>query len=310
MIKQRTIKNKIKATGIGVHTGKLVTFTLRPAAPNTGVVFRRIDLDEPMDIPASPEFIGETILSTCLIKDGVRVSTVEHLMSAFAGLGIDNIYVDLDAAEVPIMDGSSAPFVFLIKAAGIQEQQAAKKFLRVKSPVSVEVDGKSLLLSPFDGFKVNFSIDFSHPFFNASNQYLSINFSESSYTREVSRARTFGFMADFEQIKKNNLAKGSSLDNAVVFDEFNVMNKDGVRYPEEPLKHKILDVIGDLYLLGYPIIGELTANKSGHALNYKLLQALLLNESAYEIVEFEEDRHDLVRGFSYAPGFDGTIASA
>jgi UDP-3-O-[3-hydroxymyristoyl] N-acetylglucosamine deacetylase len=308
MIKQRTIKNKIKATGVGVHTGNLVTFTLRPAAPNTGVVFRRVDLDEVVDIPASSDFIGETVLSTCLIKDGIRVSTVEHLMSAFAGLGIDNIYVDLDSDEVPIMDGSSAPFVFLIKAAGIQEQEVAKKFLKIKSPISVEVDDKSLLLTPFDGFKVNFRIDFNHPFFTNSNQYLSLNFSESSYTREVSRARTFGFLADFEQIKKNNLAKGSSLDNAVVFDEFKVMNKDGIRYPEEPLKHKILDVIGDLYLLGYPIIGELTANKSGHALNYQLLQAVLSNESAYEIVEFHDDQVDLFRGF-YSPGYAGAVPS-
>ncbi len=307
MIRQRTIKNVINATGVGVHTGKLVTFTLRPAVANTGIIFRRVDLDG-VEIPAHSDFIGETRLSTCLIKDGVRVSTVEHLMSALAGLGIDNVYIDLDADEVPIMDGSAAPFVFLIKAAGIEELHLPKKFLRIKQTVAVEDGDKKLILKPFDGFKVNFSIDFTHPFFTKENQSLAINFSVSSYSREVARARTFGFMADFEKIKKSNLARGSSLDNAIVFDDFKVMNEDGVRYPEEPLRHKILDVIGDLYLSGYPVIGELSAHKSGHALNYELLHSLLQNKEAYEIVEFvDEEKHSFLDGF-YAPGYVESVA--
>jgi UDP-3-O-[3-hydroxymyristoyl] N-acetylglucosamine deacetylase len=307
MIRQRTIKNVINATGVGVHTGQLVTFSLRPALANTGIVFRRIDLDG-FEIPASSRYIGETRLSTCLIKDGVRVSTVEHLMSALAGLGIDNVYIDLDAPEVPIMDGSAAPFVFLIKAAGIEELNMPKKFLRIKQVVSVKDGDKELVLKPYDGFKVNFSIDFNHPFFSKDNQALEINFSESSYSREVSRARTFGFMADFEKIKKSNLARASSLDNAIVFDDFKVMNEDGVRYPEEPLRHKILDVIGDLYLSGYPVIGELSAHKSGHELNYALLTALLETEEAYEIVEFvDENKHSFLDGF-YTAGYVDAVA--
>ena len=305
MIKQRTIKNTINATGVGVHTGQLVKFTLRPAMADTGVVFRRVDLDG-FEIPARSEYIGETRLSTCLIKDNVRVSTVEHLLSALAGLGIDNVYVDLDAPEVPIMDGSSAPFVFLIKAAGISELNQPKPFLRVKETVTVKDGDKFIELKPYDGFKVNFSVEFDHPFFNETNQQLSINFSESSYSREVARARTFGFMADFEKIKKNNLAVGSSLDNAVVFDDFKVMNSDGVRYPEEPLRHKILDIIGDLYLSGYPVIGEITAHKSGHALNYTMLTTLLSDASAYDIVTFEgENESPILEGFYSAEGRSG-----
>jgi UDP-3-O-[3-hydroxymyristoyl] N-acetylglucosamine deacetylase len=301
MIRQNTIENIIKATGVGVHTGKLVTMTLRPAAINTGIVFRRVDLDEVVDIPARSEYIGDTLLSTSLIKDGVRVSTVEHLMSAFAGLGLDNVYIDLDGPEVPIMDGSAAPFVFLIKSAGIGAQKAPKKFLRIKKQIMVEDDDKYMILKPYEGFKINFSIDFDHPFFDDKNQSLSIDMSASSYTQDISRARTFGFMSDFEKIKKNNLAKGSSLDNAVVFDDFKVMNDGGVRYPEEPLKHKILDVIGDLYMLGYPILGELNAHKSGHSLNYQLLRTVLQDESAYEIIEFHDEKTFL--NSSFAPSW-------
>lgn len=288
MIKQRTLKNVIRATGVGLHTGEKVYLTLRPAAPDTGIIFRRVDLDQPVEIPATPENVGDTTLSTTLIKDGVRISTVEHLLSAMAGLGIDNAYVDLNAAEVPIMDGSAGPFVFLIQSAGIEEQNAPKRFIRIKKPVKVEDGDKWVLFEPFDGFKVAFTIDFDHPAFKEGTQTAEVDFSTTSFVREVSRARTFGFMSQIEQLRANNLALGGSLDNAVVVDDYRVLNEDGLRYVDEFVKHKILDSIGDLYLLGHSLIGAFSGHKSGHALNNRLLRTLLANEDAWEQVTFEE----------------------
>ncbi len=288
MIRQRTLKNIIRATGVGLHTGEKVYLTLRPAAPDSGIIFRRIDLDEPVEIPAIPENVGDTTLSTTLIKDGVRISTVEHLLSAMAGLGIDNAYVDLNAAEVPIMDGSAGPFVFLIQSAGIEEQNAPKRFIRIKKPVKVEDGDKWVSFEPFDGFKVAFTIDFDHPAFTEGSQIAEVDFSTTSFVREVSRARTFGFMNQIEQLRANNLALGGSLDNAVVVDDYRVLNEDGLRYVDEFVKHKILDSIGDLYLLGHSLIGSFCGHKSGHALNNQLLRALLSEEDAWEEVTFED----------------------
>ena len=288
MIRQRTLKNVIRATGVGLHTGEKVYLTLRPAAPDSGIIFRRVDLDEPVEIPATPENVGDTTLSTTLIKDGVRISTVEHLLSAMAGLGIDNAYVDLNAAEVPIMDGSAGPFVFLIQSAGIEEQNAPKRFIRIKKPVRVEDGDKWVNFEPFDGFKVAFTIDFDHPAFKEGSQIAEVDFSTTSFVREVSRARTFGFMNQIEQLRANNLALGGSLDNAVVVDDYRVLNEDGLRYVDEFVKHKILDSIGDLYLLGHSLIGSFSGHKSGHALNNQLLRALLAQEDAWEEVIFED----------------------
>ncbi len=288
MIRQRTLKNVIRATGVGLHTGEKVYLTLRPAAPDSGIIFRRVDLDEPVEIPAIPENVGDTTLSTTLIKDGVRISTVEHLLSAMAGLGIDNAYVDLNAAEVPIMDGSAGPFVFLIQSAGIEEQNAAKRFIRIKKQVRVEDGDKWVNFEPFDGFKVAFTIDFDHPAFKEGSQIAEVDFSTTSFVREVSRARTFGFMNQIEQLRANNLALGGSLDNAVVVDDYRVLNEDGLRYVDEFVKHKILDSIGDLYLLGHSLIGAFSGHKSGHALNNELLRALLAQEDAWEEVTFED----------------------
>ncbi len=288
MIRQRTLKNVIRATGVGLHTGEKVYLTLRPAAPDSGIIFRRVDLDEPVEIAAIPENVGDTTLSTTLIKDGVRISTVEHLLSAMAGLGIDNAYVDLNAAEVPIMDGSAGPFVFLIQSAGIEEQNAPKRFIRIKKPVKVEDGDKWVSFEPFDGFKVAFTIDFDHPAFKEGSQVAEVDFSTTSFVREVSRARTFGFMNQIEQLRANNLALGGSLDNAVVVDDYRVLNEDGLRYVDEFVKHKILDSIGDLYLLGHSLIGSFCGHKSGHALNNELLRALLAQEDAWEEVTFED----------------------
>lgn len=289
MIRQRTLKNVIRATGVGLHTGEKVYLTLRPAAPDSGIIFRRVDLDEPVEIPATPENVGDTTLSTTLIKDGVRISTVEHLLSAMAGLGIDNAYVDLNAAEVPIMDGSAGPFVFLIQSAGIEEQNAPKRFIRIKKSVKVEDGDKWVTFDPFDGFKVAFTIDFDHPAFKEGSQIAEVDFSTTSFVREVSRARTFGFMNQIEQLRANNLALGGSLDNAVVVDDYRVLNEDGLRYVDEFVKHKILDSIGDLYLLGHSLIGSFCGHKSGHALNNQLLRALLAQEDAWEEVTFEDE---------------------
>jgi UDP-3-O-[3-hydroxymyristoyl] N-acetylglucosamine deacetylase len=288
MIKQRTLKNIIRATGVGLHTGEKVYLTLRPAAVDTGIVFRRTDLPEPVEIKAAPHVVGDTRLSSTIEKDGVKVSTVEHLMSALAGLGIDNVYVDLTAGEVPIMDGSAGPFVFLLQSAGIEEQSALKKYIRVKKPVRVEEGDKWVRFDPFNGFKVSFAIDFDHPVFNLSSKSVTVDFATNSYVKEVARARTFGFMQDVETLRSLGLALGGSLDNAIVMDEFRVLNSDGLRYDDEFVKHKVLDAIGDLYLLGHPLIGEFSGFKSGHALNNRLLRALLQDEEAWEYATFDD----------------------
>jgi len=289
MIKQRTLKNVIRATGVGLHTGKKVLLTLRPASANTGIIFRRVDLDPAVEIPAKPKYVGDTSLSTTLVKNNIRISTVEHLLSALAGFGIDNAFVDLTADEVPIMDGSAGPFVFLIQSAGIVEQNAAKKFLRIRKKVRVDKDEKWAMLEPFDGFKVGFSIEFDHPVFNQNNCHAEIDFSTTSFVKEVSRARTFGFMRDVELLRQKNLVLGGSLDNAVVVDDYRILNEDGLRYADECVKHKILDAIGDLYLLGHSLIGAFKGHKSGHALNNTLIRELLLNEDAWELVSFETE---------------------
>lgn len=298
MIRQRTLKNVIRATGVGLHTGNKVYLTLRPAQPDTGVVFRRVDLDSPVDIRATAENVTDTNLSTTLGEHGVSVATVEHLLSAMAGLGIDNAYVDLSAGEVPIMDGSSGPFVFLLQSAGIVEQDVPKRFIRIKRPILVEEQDKWARFDPFEGFKVGFTIDFNHPVFNGSPQNAEINFSSTSFVKEVSRARTFGFMSDFEKLRANNLALGASLDNAIGVDDFRVLNEDGLRYEDEFVKHKILDAIGDLYLLGHSLIGAYSGYRSGHALNNKLLKALIADKEAWEEVTFEEQ--DARSPISYA----------
>jgi UDP-3-O-[3-hydroxymyristoyl] N-acetylglucosamine deacetylase len=287
VIYQRTLKNMIRATGVGLHTGEKVYLTLRPAAPGTGIVFRRIDLATPVEIPASPYAVGDTRLSSCLEKDGVRVSTVEHLMSALAGLGIDNLYVDLTAPEVPIMDGSAGPFVFLLQSAGLQEQKAPKKFIRVLKTVEVTDGDKWVRFEPHNGFRLDLSIDFDHPALERSRQSVCVDFSNTSYIKEVSRARTFGFMQDVEAMREQGLALGGSLDNAIVMDEYRVLNSDGLRYDDEFVKHKVLDAIGDLYLLGHPLIGAFSGHKSGHALNNMLLRRLLEERYAWEHVSFE-----------------------
>ncbi|MGW8182544.1 MAG: UDP-3-O-acyl-N-acetylglucosamine deacetylase [Burkholderiales bacterium] len=287
MIHQRTLKNLIRATGVGLHTGAKVYMTLRPAPANSGIIFRRIDLAEPVEIKATPHAVGDTRLSSCLERDGVRVQTVEHLMSAFAGLGIDNAYVDLSAPEVPIMDGSAAPFVFLLQSAGIEEQSAPKKFIRVLSPIMVEEGEKWVRLEPHNGFKLSLSIDFDHPVFDKTRKSVSVDFSDTSYVKEVSRARTFGFMQDVETMSGQGLALGGSLDNAIVMDEYRVLNTDGLRYEDEFVKHKVLDAIGDLYLLGHPLIGAFSGQRSGHALNNQLLRRLLEDRKAWEFASFE-----------------------
>mmetsp|Transcript_14739 Transcript_14739/g.18940 ORF Transcript_14739/g.18940 Transcript_14739/m.18940 type:complete len:284 (-) Transcript_14739:1002-1853(-) len=268
----------------------MVYLTLRPAAPNTGIIFRRVDLDPIVEIQAKAENVGETALSTTLVEHGQRVSTVEHLLSAFAGLGIDNAYIDLNAAEVPIMDGSAGPFVFLVQSAGIEEQNVAKQFIRIKKPVVLEDGDKWAKFEPFDGFKVSFTIDFEHPAFTGRPQQVDVDFSSTSFVREVSRARTFGFMKDIEKLRENNLALGGSMDNAIVVDDYRVLNEDGLRYEDEFVRHKVLDAIGDLYLLGHSLIGAFNGHKSGHEVNNKLLRKLLAQEDAWELVSFEDDK--------------------
>lgn len=289
MIKQRTLKNVIRATGVGLHTGKKIFLTLRPGAVNTGIIFRRVDLDDPVEIEARPENVGDTMLSTSLVKGDVKISTVEHLLSALAGFGIDNAYIDLSSDEVPIMDGSAGPFVFLIQSAGVEEQNAPKRFMRIKENVRVEDGDKWAMFEPFEGFKVGFTIEFDHPMFHDGNCKAEIDFSTTSYVKEVSRARTFGFMRDVELLRKNNLALGGTLDNAIVVDDYRILNEDGLRFEDECVKHKILDAIGDLYLLGHSLIGSFTGFKSGHALNNRLLRELLAIESAWELVSFEDE---------------------
>ncbi len=295
MIKQRTLKNTIRATGVGLHTGEKVYLTLKPATADTGIVFRRVDFDEPVEITACPENVGDTQLSTTLVKGDVRISTVEHILSALAGLGIDNAYIELSASEVPIMDGSAGPFVFLIQSAGIVEQNTAKQFIRIKQPVIVHDGEKWAKFTPFNGFKVSFSIDFDHPAFRGRAQKAEVDFSSTAFVKEVSRARTFGFMRDLEMLQKNKLALGGSSDNAIVMDEQRILNEDGLRYDDEFVKHKVLDAIGDLYLLGHSLIGEFTGYKSGHHLNNKLLRALVADEDAWEMVTFKDDKHAPIR---------------
>lgn len=288
MIKQRTLKNVIRATGVGLHTGEKIYLTLRPAAADTGIIFRRIDLSAPVEVRACPENVTDTRLSTTLESNGVKISTVEHLMSAFAGLGIDNAYVDLTAAEVPIMDGSAGPFVFLIQSAGIQEQQAPKKFMRIKKKIEITESDKWVCFEPLEGFQVSFAIDFDHPIFRSTSQIASVDFSTTSFVKEISRARTFGFMRHLEALRQDGLARGGGLDNAIVMDDFRILNEDGLRYEDEFVKHKILDAIGDLYLLGHPLIGAFSAKKSGHALNNRLLRQLVADQEAWELVSYDE----------------------
>jgi UDP-3-O-[3-hydroxymyristoyl] N-acetylglucosamine deacetylase len=288
MINQRTLKNVIRATGVGIHTGEKVFLTLRPAAVNTGIVFRRTDLDPVVEVPAFATHVGDTSMNTTLEQDGVRVATVEHLMSAFAGLGIDNAYVDLSNAEVPIMDGSAGPFVFLIQSAGIEEQSAAKRFIRVLEPVEVRKDDKWARFDPYDGFRVSFKIDFNHPVFRSHQSFASVDFSTTSYLKEIARARTFGFMRDIEMLRERNLVLGGSMDNAVVLDDYRVLNEDGLRYEDEFVKHKVLDAIGDLYLLGHGLIGAFSGYKSGHELNNLLLRELLAQPASWEEVTFDD----------------------
>lgn len=290
MIRQRTLKNVIRATGVGLHTGEKVYLTLRPAPVDAGIIFRRIDLDPVVEVKAKAENVGDTTLSSTLVEGDTRISTVEHLLSAMAGLGIDNAYVDLSAAEVPIMDGSAGPFVFLIQSAGIVEQEAPKRFIRIKKPVRVEEGDKWVQFEPFNGFKVSLSIDFDHPVFTGRSQHSEIDFSTTSFVKEVSRARTFGFMSQLESLRARNLALGGSLDNAIVVDDYRVLNEDGLRYEDEFVKHKVLDAIGDLYLLGHSLIGEFSGHKSGHDMNNQLLRTLLANEDAWELVTFDDQK--------------------
>ncbi|HEY8118757.1 MAG TPA: UDP-3-O-acyl-N-acetylglucosamine deacetylase [Methylophilaceae bacterium] len=287
MLKQRTLKTVIRATGVGLHTGDKVDLTLRPAAPDVGIVFRRVDLPDTPEIKVQPHFVTDTRLCSALEQNGVRVATVEHLMSAFAGLGVDNAYVDLTAAEVPIMDGSAGPFVFLLQSAGIVEQPALKKFIRIKKTVEVREGDRWVRFDPHFGFKIDFTIDFDHPAVEHTGQNVKVDFADNSYIKEVSRARTFGFMQEVEYLRSNGLARGGSLDNAIVLDEYRILNSDGLRYDDEFAKHKVLDAIGDLYMLGHPLIGAFTAYKSGHALNNQLLRALLADADAWEYATFE-----------------------
>lgn len=288
MIKQRTLKNIIRATGVGLHSGEKVYLTLKPAPVDTGIIFCRTDLCPVVEIPARAENVGQTTLCTSLQKDGTRVDTVEHLLSALAGLGIDNAYVEVSAHEVPIMDGSAGPFVFLVQSAGIQEQEAPKKFIRIKKEVTVSDGDKTATFKPYNGFKVSFTIDFDHPVFKSRSQTATIDFSSTSFVKEVSRARTFGFMSDVEYLRSQNLALGGSVDNVVVVDDYRILNEDGLRYHDEFVKHKMLDAIGDLYLLGNSLIGQFIGFKSGHELNNKLVRHLLENQEAWEVVTFED----------------------
>jgi UDP-3-O-[3-hydroxymyristoyl] N-acetylglucosamine deacetylase len=287
MLKQRTLKSLVRAKGVGLHTGQKINLALRPAQPDTGIVFRRVDLASPVDIPARADLVGETRLSSCLVHQGVKIYTVEHLMSALAGMGVDNAYVDLDGPEVPIMDGSAAAFVLLVQQAGLEEQPAPKRFLRVKRCVEVRDGDKWARLEPHEGLRLQFSIDFNHPVIERTRQSVSVDFAETSYLKEIARARTFGFMHDVERLREDGLALGGGLDNALVLDEFRLLNADGLRFADEFIRHKVLDAIGDLYLLGRPLLGAFSAHKSGHALNNRLLRALVADSAAWEMASFE-----------------------
>jgi UDP-3-O-[3-hydroxymyristoyl] N-acetylglucosamine deacetylase len=287
MLKQRTLKSLVRATGVGLHSGTKVTLVLRPAAPGTGIVFRRVDLTPPIELKADPYGVGDTRMASCLEKDGAKLGTVEHLMSALAGMGIDNLYVDVDAEEIPIMDGSAAPFVFLLQSAGIVEQEAPKRFLRVKKIVEVRDGDKWARLAPYEGFRLEFSIQFNHPAVDRSGTSVAVDFADQSYMRDVARARTFGFTQDVEAMRAQGLALGGSLENAIVMDEYRVLNADGLRLPDEFVRHKVLDAIGDLYLVGAPLLAVFSAHKSGHAMNNRLLRALLADATAWEWATFE-----------------------
>lgn len=288
MLKQRTLKKDIRATGVGLHSGDKVTLTLRPALPDTGVVFKRVDLPNQPEIKVKPEWVNDTRLCSALECNGARVATIEHLMSALAGLGIDNVLIEMTASEVPIMDGSAGPFIYLLQSAGIVEQNAAKKFIRIKKTIEVKEGDKWVRFDPYFGFKIDFTISFNHPVFEQSAQRVEIDFAQHAYIKEISRARTFGFMHEVEYLRDNNLARGGSLDNAIVLDEYRVLNPDGLRYDDEFVKHKVLDAIGDLYVIGHPIIGAFSAYKAGHAMNNLLLRALLADSEAWEYVVFDQ----------------------
>ena len=287
MLKQRTLKKQVSATGVGLHNGVKVTLTLCPAAIDTGIVFKRTDLPGAPSIQATPEAVHDTRMCSALEQNGARVATVEHLMSALAGLGVDNIIVEVSAAEIPIMDGSAGPFIFLLQQAGITEQHAPKKFIKIKKLVEVKDGDKWVKFEPYHGFKMDFTIDFAHPVFENSGSNVKIDFKDNDYIKEISRARTFGFMHEVEYLRANGLARGGSLDNAIVLDEFRILNTDGLRYEDEFAKHKVLDAIGDLYMLGHPVLGAFTAYKSGHGLNNQLLRALQADASAWEFATFE-----------------------
>jgi UDP-3-O-[3-hydroxymyristoyl] N-acetylglucosamine deacetylase len=288
MLRQRTLKTEIHATGVGLHSGQKVAMVLKPAPVDHGIVFKRVDLNPPVLIPAAGHLVSDTSLCTALNCNGARVATVEHLMSALAGLGIDNCLIELSAPEVPIMDGSSGPFVFLIEAAGVVEQAAAKRFIKIKQAIEVRDGDKWAKLEPYSGFKIAYNIEFDHPAIAAKDSKLSLDFTKTSYVREVSRARTFGFMRDIELLRGRNIALGGSMANAIVLDDYRVLNEDGLRYDSEFVRHKILDAVGDLYLLGMPILGALSAHKSGHALNNKLVRALKAQPQAWEEVSFSD----------------------
>ncbi|OUS31058.1 UDP-3-O-[3-hydroxymyristoyl] N-acetylglucosamine deacetylase [Thalassotalea sp. 42_200_T64] len=291
MIRQRTIKQSINATGVGLHKGEKVQITLRPAPTNTGVIFRRVDLNPVVDIPATPEAVGETTLCTCLVNEqGVQISTVEHLLAAVSGLGIDNIIVEIDSPEIPIMDGSALPFVYLLQSVGIEEQHCAKKFLRITKTIRVEEGDKWAELRPHEGFKINFAIDFDHPVIANTTQSMTLDLTSSSFIKEISRARTFGFMKDIEFLRSHNLALGGSLENAIVLDEYRMLNSDELRYDDEFVKHKILDAIGDLYMGSVSILGELNAYKSGHGLNNMLLREVFKQVECWEWATYEDER--------------------
>jgi UDP-3-O-[3-hydroxymyristoyl] N-acetylglucosamine deacetylase len=287
MLKQRTLKSIVSATGVGLHSGAKVRIVMRPAQPGTGIVFTRVDLDPPVELKADPYAVGDTRMASCLEKEGAKLSTVEHLMSALAGLGIDNLYIDVDAPELPIMDGSAAPFAFLLQSAGIEEQTAAKRFLRVRKAVEVIDGDKWARLEPFDGYRLSFSIHFNHPAVDQSGTQVQMDFADDSYLREISRARTFGFTQDIEALQAQGLALGGSLENAIVMDEYRVLNAEGLRVPDEFVRHKVLDAIGDLYLVGHPLLASFSAHKSGHALNNRLLRALLADVTAWELTTLQ-----------------------
>ncbi|WP_300175383.1 UDP-3-O-acyl-N-acetylglucosamine deacetylase [uncultured Aliivibrio sp.] len=295
MIRQRTLKSIVQMTGVGLHSGRKVTLTLRPAASNTGVIYRRTDLNPPVDFPADPESVRDTMLCTALVNDdGVRISTVEHLNAALAGMGIDNVVIEVDAPEIPIMDGSASPFVYLLQSAGIEELNTAKKFIRIKKPVRIEDGDKWAEIRPYNGFRLDFTIDFNHPAIESDDQKLVFDFSSQSFIKDISRARTFGFMRDIEYLQSQNLCLGGSFDCAIVLDDYRILNEDGLRFANEFVTHKVLDAVGDLYMCGHSILGEISAYKSGHALNNQLLRAVLADQEAWEWTTIEDEKESPV----------------